>query len=126
MLILVGVVPTAFALNRTPDPTMLTQFRSASSEVVQVLNRYADPAVSVADPQAAVKEAVRAKSWTPETTTALRDFVSLIDGRMVNYKTLANVPTELVSNMRNDLYLVSEALKLVDKKKLLKVSPEEL
>ena len=126
MLILVGVVPTAFALNRTPDPTMLTQFRSASSEVVQVLNRYADPAVSVADPQAAVKEAVRAKSWTPETTTALRDFVSQIDGRMVNYKTLANVPTELVSNMRNDLYLVSEALKLVDKKKLLKVSPEEL
>lgn len=126
MLILVGVVPTAFALNRTPDPALLDQFRTASAALVQTLDRYADPAVIVADPQAAVADAVRNKTWTPETTAAMSQMLVVLDKRMVDYKSLANVPTDLVSNLRNDLYLVSEALKLVDKKKQLALSPEEL
>lgn len=126
MLILVGVVPTAFALNRTPDPVMLDQFRTSSAALVQTLGAYADPAITVADPQAAIADAVRTKSWTPETTVAMTGFLRDLDTRMVNYKSLANVPTDLVSNLRNDLYLVSEALKLVDKKKQLKVTAEDL
>ncbi len=126
MLILVGVVPTAFALNRTPDPAMLDQFRSASAALVQTLDRHVQPGVSVADPQAVVADAVRNKNWTPETTVAMRSFLSQLDQRMINYKSLANVPTDLVSNLRNDLYLVSEALKLVDKKKQLPMTPEDL
>ena len=126
MLILVGVVPTAFALNRTPDSAMLDQFRSSSAALVQTLGIYADPAISVSDPQAAVAAAVRTKTWTPQTTVAMAGFLRDLDSRMVNYKSLANVPTDLVSNLRNDLYLVSEALKLVDKKKQLNVRPEDL
>jgi PiT family inorganic phosphate transporter len=126
MLILVGVVPTAFALNRTPDSVMLDQFRASSAALVQTLGTYADPKISVADPHAVVAEAVQSKSWKPETTVAMVGFLRDLDSRMVNYKSLANVPTDLVSNLRNDLYLVSEALKLVDKKKQLKVSAEDL
>jgi len=126
MLILVGVVPTAFALNRTPEPAMLDQFRSASAALVQTLDRYAEPGVSVADPQAAVADAVRNKAWTPQTTVAMSTFLRQLDQRMTDYKSLANVPTDLVSNLRNDLYLVSEALKLVDKKKQLPMTPEDL
>jgi PiT family inorganic phosphate transporter len=126
MLILVGVVPTAFALNRTPDPALLDQFRSSSAALVKTLQKYAEPGITVADPQAAVANAVRNKEWTPETTVGMASFLSTLDSRMVNYKSLANVPTDLVSNLRNDLYLVSEALKLVDKKKQLTMSPEDL
>ena len=126
MLILVGVVPTAFALNRTPDPALLAQFRGASAALVQTLDHYAQPGVTVPDPAAAVAEAVRTKAWTPETTVAMSQFLGTLDKRMTDYKSLANVPTDLVSNLRNDLYLVSEALKLVDKKKQLAVSPEDL
>lgn len=126
MLILVGVVPTAFALNRTPDPALLSQFRTSSAAVVQTLQRYADPAVTVSDAKAAVEDAVRTKSWTAQTTVAMSQFLGDLDKQMVDFKSLANVPTDLVSNLRNDLYLVSEALKLIDKKKQLALSPEDL
>jgi len=126
MLILVGVVPTAFALNRAPDPALLDQFRGSSAALVQTLDRYAQPNVTVTDPAASVAAAVRTKTWTPETTVAMSQFLGTLDKRMTDYKSLANVPTDLVSNLRNDLYLVSEALKLVDKKKQLQMSPEDL
>jgi hypothetical protein len=36
------------------------------------------------------------------------------------------VPTDLVSNARNDIYLIGEALKLIDKKKLLPMEVTDL
>jgi PiT family inorganic phosphate transporter len=126
MLILVGVVPTAFALNRTPDPLVLDHFRASTSAVIQALDRYVEPGVIVTDARAVVDETVRTKTWTAKSTVALKQFVANIDQQMVNYKTLANVPTDLVSNLRNDLYLAGEALKRVDKDGQMAVSPQDL
>ena len=126
MLILVGIVPTAFALNRTPDESKLAEFRNASAQVEQTLKRYVKPGLSVADPVETVKDAVRLRKFTDETTVGLLSMVSTTVKGVENYKTLKDVPTELVSNLRNDMYLIGEALKLIDKKKQLDVSADDM
>ena len=45
---------------------------------------------------------------------------------MQPYASVDNVPTDLVSNARNDIYLIGEALKLIDKKKLLPMQAADL
>ncbi|MDW5315063.1 inorganic phosphate transporter [Rhizobium sp. PL01] len=119
MLILIGLVPTAFALNRTPDVNYLEAYKSASAQVETALGKYVKPGVTVTDPKAAVEEAVRTKSWTDQTTPALQQYIHKTSAEVAAFPTLEAVPNELVGNVRNDIYLIGEALKLIDKKKLL-------
>lgn len=72
MLILIGVVPTAYALNRTPDINYLDAYKAAAVAVEHALGKYAKPGVTVADAKAAVQEAVRSKTWNDQTTVALQ------------------------------------------------------
>ncbi|QJP15467.1 inorganic phosphate transporter [Starkeya sp. ORNL1] len=126
MLILIGVVPTAFALNRTPDINYLEQYKTASAAVVQTLTKYEKPDVTVTDPKAVVGAAVRTKSWSDDTTVALEKFIAATDATIAPYPTVEQLPTDLVANTRNDIYLIGEALKLIDKKKLLPMDTADL
>lgn len=126
MLILIGVVPTAYALNRTPDINYLEAYKSASASVEQALGKYVKPGVSVADAKAAVQEAVRSKTWNDQTTVALQSYIHNTTAGLQPYATVDKVPTDLVSNARNDIYLIGEALKLIDKKKLLPMQDADL
>ncbi len=126
MLILVGIVPTAFALNRTPDASKLSQFREASVQMEEVLKRYTKPGLTVSDPREAVKDAVRQKNYTDATTVGLSGMVQGTLKDVEDFKTLKDVPTTMVSNLRNDMYLIGEALKLIDKRQQLKVSEDDL
>jgi len=126
MLILIGVVPTAYALNRTPDINYLEAYKSASSAVEQALGKYVKPGVTAADPKTAVQEAVRSKSWNDQTTLALQTYIHKTTAGLQPYASVDKVPTDLVSNARNDIYLIGEALKLIDKKQLLPMQPDDL
>ncbi len=128
MLILIGVVPTSFALNRTPDINYLETYKSASVAAGSVLNNYIKPGVTVApaDAKAKVSEAVRTRTWADETTPALKTFIEQTNSQLSPYGSAAAVPAGLVSNTRNDMYLIGEALKLIDSKKLLPVSDTDL
>src|SRR5471032_1802061 len=127
MLILVGVVPAAFALNRTPDPSMLTGFRSNAGAVLQVLDtRFPQGASPIKDVRAIVDDAVRTKQWKPATGAALSAYIRELESKVANYDSFATVPGDKVGNIRNDLYVVSETLKLIDKKKAVPLSAEEL
>ena len=46
MLILIGLVPTAFALNRTPDPNYVEAYTAASVQVEAALGKYVKPNVN--------------------------------------------------------------------------------
>ena len=127
MLILIGVVPTAFALNRTPDINYLEAYKSAASQVETVLGKYVKPGVNaVTDAKAVVSEAVRTKTWKDETTPALQTFIHDTSTMVSPYPSVEKLPISLVSNARNDIYLIGEALKLIDKKKLLPMEPADL
>ena len=51
MLILIGTVPTTYALNRAVTPSQTQDFLAVSQQTVQVLNKYVDPSAVVANPR---------------------------------------------------------------------------
>ena len=126
MLILIGLVPTAFALNRTPDPQYLHAYEDASRNVETALQKYVKPGVTVADPRAEVAKAVKSKAWTDQTTPALTQFIHTSTDQISKFPTLEAVPTSVIGNVRNDIYLIGEALKLLDKNKLVALQPADL
>ncbi|TIX49927.1 MAG: inorganic phosphate transporter, partial [Mesorhizobium sp.] len=119
MLILIGVVPTAYALNRTPDINYLEAYKSASVSVEQALGKYVKPGITVPDAKVAVQDAVRTRTWNDQTTVALQTYIHNTTASLQPYASIEKVPTDLVGNARNDIYLIGEALKPIDKKKLL-------
>jgi len=114
MLILIGTVPTAYALNHAVSPGDTQAFVAASHQTAELLTRHVQPA-NVADPRDEVEAYLRTKTWQPSTMLALRQMVNEVANEMTSYRDLKAVPSNQVANFRNDLYVVSEALRLIDK-----------
>jgi inorganic phosphate transporter, PiT family len=116
MLILVGTVPTAYALNRAVTPGDVQDFIAVSAQASDAIAHYAPAdAAPVEDARADVTEYVRTRTLAPETMPALARMVRDIATDLGRYKELKNVPADQTRNFRNDLYLVGEALRLVQK-----------
>jgi len=115
MLILVGTVPTAYALNHAVTKKQSDDFVAVSQQAAGVLNKYVTPNAVIADAREEVTDYVRTRDFTPNTMLALRQLVSEIGNETVLFGELAKVPHERVRNFRNDMYLTSEALRLMQK-----------
>ncbi|HEY6292015.1 MAG TPA: inorganic phosphate transporter [Terriglobia bacterium] len=115
MLILIGTVPTAYALNHAVSPKDSQDFIAVSRQTADMLGRYVTPAAVVGDPRQDVTDYIRSKEFKPNTMLALRQLVNEIGDEMAIYKNLAAVPPEYTRNFRNDMYIVSEALRLMQK-----------
>jgi PiT family inorganic phosphate transporter len=115
MLILIGTVPTAYALNHALTPHDSLDFIAVSREAANVLDKYVNATAVIADPRDDVKDFVRTREMTPNTMTALRNMVNDIGTEVANFKELRQIPEDRVRNFRNDMYLVSESLRLVKK-----------
>ncbi len=114
MLILVGTVPMAYALNRAMPVDQMTQF-VAVAQVTSASMTKAAPAAVPADARAAIAEYVRTKTLKPEVVPALAALTASIGRQVKEYGTLARVPAEKVANVRNDMYLASEAIRFLEK-----------
>src|SRR5262249_10270809 len=115
MLILIGVVPTAYALNHAVSPKETLDFIAVSRETAQVFDHYVSPAAVVGDPREDVTDYVRTHQFKANTMLALRQLVGDIGDELAIFKELSKVPPERTRNFRNDMYLVSEALRLMQK-----------
>jgi PiT family inorganic phosphate transporter len=116
MLILVGTVPTAYALNRAVTPSDVQDFIAVSAQASDAIGHYAPAdAGPIADARTDVTDYVRTRTLAPETMPALARMIRDISTDLGRYKELKNVPAEQTRNFRNDLYLVGEALRLVQK-----------
>jgi PiT family inorganic phosphate transporter len=115
MLILIGTVPTAYALNHAVTAQQTQDFIAVSTQAAQTLNKYVSPNAVTGDPRQDVTDYVRTRQFTPNTMLALRSMVNDIGNEMAFYKELKNIPGDQVRNFRNDMYLVSEALRLMQK-----------
>ncbi|MGA9564948.1 MAG: inorganic phosphate transporter [Candidatus Korobacteraceae bacterium] len=122
MLILIGTVPTAYALNHALTAQDSVDFIAVSQQAGNVLDKYVSPNAVVADPREDVKEYVRTKEFTPNTMLALRNTVNDVGTEVANFKELGQVPEDRVRNFRNDMYLTSEALRLMKKSGAAKIS----
>ncbi len=115
MLILIGVVPTTYALNHAVTPAQSHEFVAVSVQAANALDKYVQSGTVIADPRQDVTEYIRTKEFQPNTMLALRELVNGVGTEMAIFKELAKVPHEQVRNFRNDMYLVSEALRLMAK-----------
>jgi inorganic phosphate transporter, PiT family len=121
MLILIGTVPTAYALNRTMHESEITHFVAVSTQAQAALSHYAVGAAPT-DPHAAAIEIVRKRSVTPETLPALVALSGKIQDQVDEFHSLDKVPAGDMVNIRNEMYLVSEGLRLLAKSKSIPVS----
>jgi PiT family inorganic phosphate transporter len=114
MLILVGTVPLSYALNRAMPADQMTQFAAVAHVTQEALLKVA-PAPAPAEPRATLSEYVRTKALKPELLPALAAVVGNIGDQVRQHGSLAKVPAASVANVRNDMYLASEAIRFLDK-----------
>jgi len=125
MLILIGTVPTAYALNRAVTARQSEQFVTVSRQAADVLTRYVSPSAVIADARDDVTEYIRTRQFNANTMLAMRTLVSDIGNSMALYHELKRVPADQTPNFRNDMYVVSEALRLIQKSGKPQFSPAD-
>jgi PiT family inorganic phosphate transporter len=125
MLILIGVVPTAYALNRAMPDSELAPFMVASDQVAYALDRHAEGR-SVADPRAGVSEYLRTHQRTADTPAAVAGLARDIKQQVERHGSLRRLPIDVVHNVRNDMYLASEAIPRLLKDTSIPLSPGDV
>src|SRR6202522_1026249 len=121
MLILIGTLPTAYALNTTTHKTDIDNFVTISAQAQNVMSHYSQGGPP-ANPHEAALDLVRARAVTPQGVSALSPLAESISTRVNQYHSLDKVPAGSMVNIRNDMYLVSEGLRFMAKDKSLNVS----
>lgn len=117
MLILIGTVPTAYALNHAIGFNQVQDFAAVSQQAATTLQSYVSPAGSVGDPRADIVRYLQTKQVEPETVAAEQQLIREISHEVSLYKSLAAVPSDQQSNVRNDMYLASEGIRVMEKTK---------
>lgn len=126
MLILIGTVPTAYALNRAVNEADVVSFQRTADEAVVALHRAGGPSFSPpADPRATLTEYLRTRTASRPLAAAVATLSRDISQSVGSYRSLAKVPADEVANVRNDMYLVGESLRLLLKQNMLSFTPEE-
>jgi inorganic phosphate transporter, PiT family len=114
MLILIGVAPTAFALNRTAPDSHTPTFIASSDKAASIFDAHAANEVAKMDVSVArqrLDAAINSKSiGSPESFAAMSALAHSISGQVKSYGSLSRVPAEAVTNIRNDMYLTDAAL----------------
>jgi PiT family inorganic phosphate transporter len=110
MLILIGVVPTAYALNRSMPDSQIPLFLKTTSYVSAALDRQA-AGRTVADPRATIGTYLRTRQFTPEVVPALSQLTKNIQTQVQQHGSLRRLPADSVQNVRNDMYLGAETLR---------------
>jgi PiT family inorganic phosphate transporter len=117
MLILIGTVPTAYALNHAIGFNQVQDFAAVSQQAANTLQGYVSPTGSVGDPRADIVRFLQTKQVEPETAAAEQLLIHEISHEVSLYKSLAAVPADQQSNVRNDMYLASEGIRVMQKTK---------
>jgi PiT family inorganic phosphate transporter len=115
MLILVGTVPTAYALNHAVTASQIDRFLNTSTAMVDTLDKYTDKNAVVQDDEQELEKFVSTKTYEPAVMLALRQMVVDIRNEVTLYKSLKGVPQEMQANVRNQMYLTSETMRLMGK-----------
>jgi PiT family inorganic phosphate transporter len=126
MLILIGTLPTAYALNKTPTASQLPILLSNSAAVEQIISKKTGNRQVGGDPRPLVAAAIALHEIDNNTLPAVRDLVGRITQQVQQFGSIAQVPAGAVGNVRNDMYLASEALRWLLKDNKLSLSSEEV
>jgi len=118
MLILIGALPTSYALNHAIGAGQLREFAVLSQQTIRTLDLDIPPAAAgdpapVLQPHAELAAFIRTERSTPNTLPAVRVMVEQIRSEVAPWRSLADVPPPLQQQLRSDMYVTSEALRLL-------------
>jgi PiT family inorganic phosphate transporter len=126
MLILIGTVPTAYALNRALPSSQIEKFTVNSAAASKVIESKAAGYNVIGNPRPAVTNYVAQHQLNEGTYPSLAVLVRDISTQVTQYGSLAKFPAEAVGNTRNDMYLVSEAIRFLMKDKEAELSAADV
>jgi PiT family inorganic phosphate transporter len=115
MLILVGTVPTAYALNHTVTTRQVETFVAVSHQTSDAVSHYVDSNAVVGDSGEELEHFVSSREFHPSTMLAMQQMINDIQNEVSRYGALNRVPANMQSNVRNQMYLVSETMRLLPK-----------
>ena len=123
MLILIGTVPTAFALNRAVDSSKIAGFTEVSQQAAKIIDAKGAGYNVIGNPRPAVTTYVASHEFSEGTYPSLAVLVDNIEKEVNTYGgSIKNIPAEAAGNTRNDMYLTSEAIKVLMKDKAAELS----
>ncbi|MGA8583524.1 MAG: inorganic phosphate transporter [Roseiarcus sp.] len=125
MLILIGVAPTAYALNRAPAEGQAAQFVASAQAASKIVEAHGAGYSIIGDPRPAVTDYVHAHHVAEGTYPSLAVLVKEVSDSVQQYGSVAHTPFDKVQNLRNDMYLIDEALRVLAKDKDSELKPEE-
>lgn len=114
MLILVGTVPLAYALNRSMPASEVTQYVAVSHVTAESLLKGA-PALTGVETDPILTRYIQDKHFDSGVLSALAGKVMDVSDQVKDHSSLSGLPTASVPNVRNDMYLVSETIALLKK-----------
>jgi PiT family inorganic phosphate transporter len=126
MLILIGTVPTAYALNRSMPDSQVAVFQQASEAASKVIAAKGAGHSIIGDPRPAVTQYVSQRRITEGTFPSLAALVKDIGDQVQRYGSFNKVPSDVVGNTRNDMYLTSEAIRFLMKDKESDLSKDDV
>ncbi len=125
MLILIGVAPTAYALNRAPGEGQTTSFIAAAHNASKIVEAHGAGYNVIGDPRPAVTDYVHAHKISEGAYPSLAVLVKEVSDSVQQYGSVAHTPLDKVQNLRNDMYLIDEAFRVLAKDKDSELKPEE-
>jgi PiT family inorganic phosphate transporter len=116
MLILIGCAPTAYALNRTLPASQTPAFVASANAATAVLRGHGAAAIPVDRARGVLMQALEQRRPADDRmrgamVTVSDDLARRVDG----YGALSNVPAAATRNVRNDMYLVLDATRMIVK-----------
>jgi inorganic phosphate transporter, PiT family len=110
MLILIGVVPTAYALNRAMPDSDIQPFLRTSTQVVQMLDRQSGTG-TVGDARTVIGDYLRSRQSNASVVPALGQLARDVKTQVEQHGSLRRLPADTVQNVRNDMYLAAETIR---------------
>ena len=118
MLILIGAVPTAYALNRAMPESETPRFVQTTDRARAIFDAHAEgqqrPDAAQSRDRVAAAVQVR-KIEGPETWAALSGLAADISRQVQEHGALYRIPAAVTQNVRNDMYLTADLLQAVQR-----------
>jgi PiT family inorganic phosphate transporter len=112
MLILIGVAPTAYALNRTmPDSSTPAFVQAAAAAQTVFQSKAGNVSVDPGSARETLKAALRThEADKPAVYAALNAAATDISKELKDYGSIRHVPAAATKNLRNEMYVVYDTL----------------
>lgn len=123
MLILVGTMPMAYALNRSLPPEQIPRVVALTQVTERQLLAIHPAPSAMPAPRDVLTEYVRTTQNLPQVVPALALLLGDIGDQIRQYGSVENIPAAAVTNTRNNMYLASETIKHLQSAKI--ALPEE-